>query len=175
MNATTHAHFDNATQAGVQAVVFGLRAESFALPVTMVREILDHTPAFRMPGAPEWVLGIIDVRGTSMPVIDLGLRLGLGLTEVTLATRVLVIDLPQGGTGAPVPVALLVDRVVDVCDFAPAVIERLPEVGSRWQADYARAVMRRDSGFVVLLDAGAIFGDGSDLPILAHNDSAATH
>ena len=66
------------TDAGeIQVVVFGLGDEEFALPVVSVREILDHQTAFRVPNAPVWLCGLIDVRGLSVPVVDLRQRLGL--------------------------------------------------------------------------------------------------
>ncbi len=79
----------SAARGDIQVGVFGLGEEEFALPVTAVREILDHRPAYRVPGAPAWFLGLTDVRGDSVPMIDLRVRLGLMSAETTLATRML--------------------------------------------------------------------------------------
>ncbi|WP_312490872.1 chemotaxis protein CheW [Sphingomonas sp.] len=153
----------NAARIDLQVVVFGLGDEAFALPVTAVREILDHRPAYRMPGAPAWFLGLTDVRGDSVPMIDLRVRLGLMAAETTLATRILVVDIPatQGGTSA-LALGLVVDRVLDVSTFAPDAIEQSPDIGGRWRSDQIEAILRRGSEFVALLDPARLFaaGDG---------------
>ena len=147
------------THAGgdIQVVVFGLGEEEFALPVTTVREILDHRNAYRVPHAPDWVLGLTDVRGASVPMVDLRVRLGLAPAEVTLTTRILVVDMP-GSDGAPIALGLVVDRVLDVSTFAADAIEGSPELGGRWRSQQIEAILRRGAGFVALLDPVRLFG-----------------
>jgi purine-binding chemotaxis protein CheW len=144
----------------IQAVVFRLGAELFALPVTMVREILDHRQACHMPGAPGWMLGLTDVRGQSVPIIDLRLRMGMAVQAADETTRILVVDLPDSARdGGPLVLGLVVDKVLDVADFTQSAIEDIPEFGGKWQAEYIRSVMRRSDGFVLLLDlAGVVTG-----------------
>jgi purine-binding chemotaxis protein CheW len=151
------------TKQELQVVVFGLGAERFALPVTEVREILDHRPAFRMPDAPAWLLGLTDVRGTSVPMIDLRVRLGLGAAETTLATRVLVVETPVADA-APLVLGLVVDRVLDVSRFGADAVEPSPDLGGRWRSGHVEAILRREDGFVALLDLTRIFAnDDADL------------
>ncbi|HJO66875.1 MAG TPA: chemotaxis protein CheW [Sphingomonas sanguinis] len=147
------------THAGgdIQVVVFGLGEEEFALPVTTVREILDHRNAYRVPHAPDWFLGLTDVRGTSVPMVDLRVRLGMAPAEVTLTTRILVVDMP-GSDGAPIALGLVVDRVLDVSTFAADAIEGSPELGGRWRSQQIEAILRRGAGFVALLDPVRLFG-----------------
>ena len=152
----------SAARGDIQVVVFGLGEEEFALPVTAVREILDHRPAYRVPGAPAWFLGLTDVRGDSVPMIDLRVRMGLMSAETTLATRILVVDIPstQDGTAA-LALGLVVDRVLDVSTFGPDAIEGSPDIGGRWRSDQIEAILRRGAGFVALLDPARLFaGDG---------------
>jgi purine-binding chemotaxis protein CheW len=158
----------------IQAVVFRLGEETFALPVALVREILDHTEPFHIPNAPTWLLGLTDVRGQSVPLVDLRQRLGLASAPTTLATRILVVDMaspnPRGGR---LVLGLVVDRVLDVTSFSPTDIEDMPDIGVRWRSDYIQAVMRRDNSFVVLLEpAGVLAGEG-DLASLASMNAAA--
>ncbi|KTT75208.1 chemotaxis protein CheW [Sphingomonas sanguinis] len=147
------------THAGgdIQVVVFGLGEEEFALPVTTVREILDHRNAYRVPHAPDWFLGLTDVRGASVPMVDLRVRLGLAPAEVTLTTRILVVDMP-GSDGTPIALGLVVDRVLDVSTFAADAIEGSPELGGRWRSQQIEAILRRGAGFVALLDPVRLFG-----------------
>jgi purine-binding chemotaxis protein CheW len=144
----------------IQVVVFGLGEEEFGLPVASVREILDH--AYRVPNAPAWFLGLTDVRGLSVPMVDLRVRLGLMPAEATLATRILVVDVPTPG-GEPLSLGLVVDRVLDVSTFAADSIEGSPDLGGRWRSDQIEAILRRGAGFVALLDPARLFGaEGAD-------------
>ncbi|KTT74643.1 chemotaxis protein CheW [Sphingomonas endophytica] len=148
----------------LQVVVFGLGEEEFALPVGEVREILDHRPAFRMPDAPRWLLGLTDVRGTSVPMVDLRARLGLEGADTTLSTRVLVVEVPIDG-GEPLVLGLVVDRVLDVSSFGADAIEASPDIGGRWRSEHLHAILRRGSGFIALLDLRRIFADGEAMLI----------
>ncbi len=154
--------------ADVQAVVFSLGGETFALPVGTVREILDHRAAFRMPQGPAWFAGLIDVRGEAVPMVDLRVRLGLPATDVGPATRVLVVDVPAGER--VLTLGLVVDRVIEVATFAADAVEAVPDIGIRWRSDYIDGVVRRTDGFVVLLAAGRIFSaeDGALVAALDH-------
>ncbi len=147
-------------RADVQAVVFGLDRELFALPVALVREILDLRDAFRVPEGPGWLRGLVDVRGQVVPMVDLRLRLGLAAAEATLATRILVVDVALDDR--TITLGLVVDRVLDVSAFAADTIEGAPEIGVRWPSGYIAGVVRRDGGFVLLLDAPVLFAAQAD-------------
>ena len=146
---------DRGTEA-VQAVVFALGSETFAIPVTMVREILEHRPASRVTEGPAWLLGLLDVRGVAVPMIDLHVRLGFAAVEPTVSTCVLVIEVVQDDD-RPATLGLVVDRVMDVVSFAMSEIGETPEIGVRWRVDYLTGFVRRDDGFVALLDPARLF------------------
>jgi purine-binding chemotaxis protein CheW len=76
-----------------QYVTLGVDSEVFAVPVETVQEILDMRPISRLPHAPPYLLGMIDVRGRGVPVVDLRVKLGLAPAETTLATRIVVLEL----------------------------------------------------------------------------------
>ncbi len=158
-------------EATLQAVTFGLGAESFAIPVTLVREILDHCEAFKIPNAPEWLLGITEVRGQGVPTIDLRARLGLPPGEITLTTRILVLDVPV--VGRTLTLGLVVDRVFDVSTFTAEQIEAAPDIGIRWSSEYILGVVRRPQGFVVLMDVAQIFARDADATLLSQMTAAA--
>ena len=155
----------------VQAVVFGLGREMFALPVGSVREILDHRDASAIPHGPSWLIGLTDVRDQAVPMVDLRVRLGLAAADVTLATRVLVVDVPIGGR--VLTLGLVVDRVLDVSSFAAAEIEETPDIGVRWRSEYIEGVVRRPDGFVVLLATNGIFSSEEDARVLPDVAQAA--
>ena len=134
----------------IQFVTLGLGAEVFAVPVEYVREILDYTPPSALPEGPAYLLGLTDVRGRATLTLDLRLKLGLAAVPPTLATRILVLDVPV--EGRQLALGLVADRVIEVAAFTPDEIEPAPDIGVRWRSDYMRGVVRRDTDFVVLFD-----------------------
>jgi purine-binding chemotaxis protein CheW len=141
--------------ADIQAVTFGLGAEIFAVPVALVREILDYRAPFRIPGGPDYLLGLTELRGQGITTVDLRLRLGLPLAEPTPATRILVLDVPQ--PEKTLVLGLLVDRVLEVSSFRQDQLEPAPDIGTPWPSDYIAGVVRRAEGFVVLVNIARIF------------------
>lgn len=144
-------------KAPIQVVTFGMGDEVFAVPVTMVREILDYRPAFRVPNGPAWMLGITDVRGQGVPMVDLRMRLGLAPVEPTLSTRVLIVDVMLADR--MLSLGLVVDRVIAVATFERDRLEAAPDIGLRWRSDYIAGVVREPDGFIVVIDAAEIFSN----------------
>jgi Chemotaxis signal transduction protein len=148
-----------------QFVTFSLGEEIFAVPVEVVREILDHEEPFKIPHGPDYLLGLRDVRGHGVPVIDLRLRLGMTRTEKTPHTRILVLDVPVADR--VLALGLVADRVYEVVPFYRSQVETAPDIGVRWRSDYIAGVVRRESGFVVIIDLARLFSDsGSALASL---------
>lgn len=146
-----------------QFVTFALGEELFAVPVEVVREILDHEDPFKIPHGPDYLLGLRDVRGQGVPVIDLRLRLGMTATVKTPHTRILVLDVPVADR--VLALGLVADRVFEVVPFRDEQIETAPDIGVRWRSDYIAGVVRRDKGFVVIVDLARLFSDSG--PALA--------
>lgn len=140
----------SASSPEAQYVTLGLGAETFAVPVEFVREILDYQAPFGIPEGPGWLLGLIDVRGRATPTLDLRMKLGLAPTPPTLTTRILVLDIPAGGR--VLSLGLVADRVIEVISVSADQIEPSPDIGVPWRSDYMHGVVRRESGFVVLFD-----------------------
>ncbi|MDX5365671.1 MAG: chemotaxis protein CheW [Alphaproteobacteria bacterium] len=153
-----------------QFVTFSLGEEVFAVPVAVVREILDHEEAFKIPNGPDYLLGLRDVRGQGVPTIDLRLKLGLSKTVPTSHTRVLVMDVPLDDR--QLTLGMVADRVYEVTPFRQDQIENAPDIGSRWRSDYIAGVVRRDQGFVVLVDLARLLSEG-DAALLAGAPAAA--
>ncbi len=103
------------SSAEAQYVTFALGREIFAVPVGVVREILDHEELFKIPNGPDYLMGLRDVRGQGVPTIDLRLKLGLTATEPTPNTRVLVLDIPF--EGRLLTLGMVADRVFEVAPF----------------------------------------------------------
>lgn len=151
-----------------QFVTFSLGPETFAVPVAVVREILDHEKAFHLPDGPHYLIGLRDVRGQGVPLIDLRLRLGLPASDVTTHTRVLVLDIPL--SGRLLTLGMMADRVHEVVSFRRDEVEPPPDIGRNWQPEHISGVARRGGGFVVLLDLASLLGEGD---LLTPSGSAA--
>lgn len=152
-------------KAEIQAVTFGLGAETYAVPVAFVKEILDFRDIFQIPGGPDYLLGLTELRGEGVTTIDFRLRLGLPKAAPTGSTRVLVIEIPL--EDRLLLLGLVVDRVLEVGTFRCDQIEGAPDIGTSWPSDYIAGVVRRAEGFVVLIDVQAIFSAADDASHLA--------
>lgn len=139
----------------LQVVEFGLGNEVFAIPVALVREILDYAPPSYLPNGPAHFIGLTDLRGQGVPTVDFRRRLGLPSVDPTLATRILILDvrLPD----RLLTLGVVIDRVLSVTSFEKADIEPAPDIGISWNSEYITGVVRRDTGFVVIVDAARIF------------------
>ena len=158
--------------AEIQAVTFGIGEEVFAIPVAMVREILDYQEPFRLPGTPDHVLGLISVRGEGVPTIDLRRRFGLPAQAPTPLTRILFLEVQQQGSG-PLLLGLVIDRALVVSTFARERLEPAPRIGMRWNSDYITGVVREENGFVVLIDIARILTTEDTAILSAKHDLAA--
>lgn len=136
-------------------VTFGVADELLAAPVQAVREVLAVPPLTRVPNAPPFLVGIIDVRGGSVPVIDMRRKLGLPPAEVTDSSRILVLEV--GLAGRPVVIGALADRVLEVITMDGQSLQPAPDIGVRWQSAAIAGIGRQNDHFVILLDLPAVF------------------
>lgn len=142
-------------RAGAQYVTIGLDREIFAIDVEQVREILDMCPLSRVPNAPPFMVGMIDVRGQGVPVVDLRLKLGLPAAETTEHTRIVVLEVPADER--VVVMGMVADRVIEVTSLSEHELENPPEVGVRWRSDYIKAMGRSKGAFVIIFDLSRLF------------------
>ena len=133
-----------------QYLTFGIDRERFALPIERVREVIDLRPVSRLPHAPCYVVGLIDVRGVGLLVIDLRAKFGFPPVEATNRTRVILVDAIFDGKAQGV--GLVADCVFAVSDLSGDALEPAPSIGARWRADYVVGVGREGGEFVIVLD-----------------------
>lgn len=151
--ATSRRERDAATDG--QYVTLGVDREIFAVEVEKVREILDLQPLSRVPNAPAFLVGMIDVRGLGVPVIDLRVKLGLPAAPPTPSARIVVMEVDVAGR--PTPMGLMADRVFEVAPLAATSMEPPPEIGVRWRSDYIQAIARRNGAFVIIFNLSHLF------------------
>jgi len=133
-----------------QYVTIGIDHEVFAISVEQVREILDLCPLTRLPNAPDFLAGMIDVRGQGVPVIELRRKLGLPSTTPTENTRIVVLEVQLDQR--QITLGMVADRVFEVTALDEQGMEGAPEVGVRWRSDYIQAIGRRKGAFVIVFD-----------------------
>ena len=103
-----------------------------------------------LPNAPPFLVGVIDVRGCTVPVIALRLKLGLPAASISDDTRILVLEIDV--EGRPLVVGLLADRVFEVAEFEIDGLEAAPDVGVRWKSEYIRGIGRLRGNLVIIFD-----------------------
>jgi purine-binding chemotaxis protein CheW len=147
-----------------QFVTLGIDREVFAVPVDAVLEILDMRPMFRIPEAPGYLAGLIDVRGRGVPVIDLRLKLGLPAQAANEMTRILVLEFLVGEQ--KLVLGLIADRVIEVITLDKREIQPAPAIGLQWRSDYISGVGRRNDNFVIIFALARLFSS-SDVALIS--------
>ncbi len=132
-------------------VTFRLAEEKYGINVMMVREVLKNTEIAPVPGAPFYVLGIINLRGNVVTVIDTRTRFGLPPHEADDSTRIVIVE-REGQV-----VGMMVDSVAEVADLRESEIEFAPNVGNDESAKYIQGVSNQDEELLILIDLEKLF------------------
>ncbi len=138
-----------------QYLTFKLGEEMFAIDVSQVREILDVTTITKVPRAPEFMRGVINVRGSVVPVVDLRMKFGMPGTERTKDTRIVVMEIALDGDLTTI--GTLADAVHNVMDIEPSSIEPAPKVGARWNTEFIKGIGKHNDEFIIILNVDRIF------------------
>jgi len=142
------------TQAG-QYLTFRLGQEIFAIEVAKVREVLDLAPITAIPRTPEFMSGVINLRGSVVPVVDLRLCFEMAKTESTRNTCIVVVEVVL--ENEPIVIGALADSVEEVIDLEPEQIQPPPRIGTRIRTDFIRGMGKRDTQFIMILDIDRVF------------------
>ena len=134
---------------------FILGNEEFASHVNKVLNILEMTKITEVPKAPDYMKGVINLRGTVLPVIDTRLKFGLPATEYTDETCIVVMELTLDNE--KVFVGSLVDAVVAVLELDDSEIQPPPNIGSKYRSEFITGMAKRDDNFIMILDMEKIF------------------
>ncbi len=132
-----------------------LGEEVFALGIHQVREVLDYTRVTRVPQTPDFMTGVINVRGGVVPVVDMRVKFGMSEAEKTVNTCIIIMELEL--EGEVVPVGALADSVEEVLDLEPGQIEPAPRIGTNLRTDFIKGMGKLDDYFAIILDINRIF------------------
>jgi purine-binding chemotaxis protein CheW len=145
----------NDNQAAMRALTMRLDDETFAIDAESVREILEVVPVTRVPNAPEAVFGLINVRGSVVPLADFRVLFGMARQEATEDTRIVVVEVRLDDER--LVAGLLADKVYEVVDLDGGARDPAPRVGMRWPAEFVQGIARRNDTFVIIPNVEKIF------------------
>jgi len=140
-----------------QYLTFNLADEVFAVDVGRVREILEITNITKVPQTPDFMRGVINLRGSVVPVIDMRLKFGMSETERTVNTCIVVVEVAMDGETTVL--GALADSVQEVIDMDPEQIEAAPHIGTHLNTDFIKGMGKYDNRFVMILDIDKIFSE----------------
>jgi purine-binding chemotaxis protein CheW len=150
------------TTTNTQYLTFKLGEEVFALDVAEVREILDFTTVTKVPRTPDYMRGVINLRGSVVPVMDLRLKFGMPATEQTVNSCIIVVEMNMDHD--QVVIGVLADAVQEVIDLEPEQIEPAPRIGTKLNMEFILGMGKYNGNFMMILDIDKIF-QGSDLSV----------
>lgn len=139
-----------------QYLTFKLSEEIFAVDVEKVREILELTTITKIPQTPEFMRGVINLRGSVVPVVDMRLKFGMPETERTVNTCIVVVEVACDGE--TLVLGALTDSVQEVFELEPEQIEPAPRIGTRIDTDFIQGMGKSDGQFIMILDIDRVFG-----------------
>lgn len=154
-------------------LTFTMGDEIFASNVTKVISILELTKITKIPRTPEYIRGVINLRGTVLPIIDLRLKFNFSITEFTSRTCILVLEVFVDEK--IVKVGTLVDSVQEVLEIEESEILPPPNIGSDFQSNYMEGMYRNEDSFIMILNMDMVFSSqevnfmGSDMVFAEEN------
>ena len=137
----------------LQWVTFQLENETYGINVMQVQEVLRYTEIAPVPGAPDYVLGIINLRGNVVTVIDTRSRFGLPAGDVSENSRIVIIEAEKQVIG------IMVDSVAEVVYLRSSEIDAAPAVGTEESAKFIHGVSNRDGQLLILVDLNKLLSD----------------
>src|SRR5512136_1627108 len=121
-----------------QYLTFKLADEVFALDIGKVREVLDFTTVTKVPQTPDFMRGVINLRGSVVPVVDMRLKFGMTATDKTVNTCVIIVEIAVDGESTII--GAMADSVQEVIDLEPDNIEPAPRIGTKLNTDFIRGM-----------------------------------
>ena len=138
-----------------QYLTFTLAEEMFGVDVGQVREILDYVNVTKVPQTPAFMKGVINLRGSVVPVIDMRLKFIMDEAQKTVNTCIVVLEI---NIDEEINIlGVLVDSVQEVIELEPNEIEPAPKIGTRLKTDFIRGMGKREEQFIILLNIDQIF------------------
>jgi purine-binding chemotaxis protein CheW len=146
-----------------QYLTFKLGEEMFALDIAKVREVLDFTTVMRVPRTPDFMLGVINLRGSVVPVVDLRRKFNMSVSENTVNTCIIISEVTVDGDTTVL--GCLADSVQEVIDLGPENIAPAPRIGTKLRTEFIKGMGKQNDRFVMILDIDRVFS-ADDLAVV---------
>ncbi|MBF0624193.1 MAG: chemotaxis protein CheW [Magnetococcales bacterium] len=148
-----------------QYLTFQLDDEVFAVDISKVREVLEYTNITKVPRTPDFMCGVINLRGSVVPVVDLRLKFGMSRSERTVNTCIIIVEIVQ--EDEVTEMGALADSVKEVMELEHSKIEPPPKLGTRLRSDFLKGMGKHEDQFIMLLEIDRIFST-EELSIANH-------
>lgn len=146
---------DESTATAGQFLTFTLGDEQYAVEVGKVREVLEYTEVTRVPRTRDYMMGVINLRGSVVPVVDLRRKFGLEEADQTVDTSIVVMELDIGDEA--VVLGTVADSVQEVISMHAEQIEPSPQIGTKIETEFIKGIGKQDDHFVIILDMDRVF------------------
>ncbi len=143
------------TSETIQYLTFKLGDELFGVDVSKAREVLDFSEVTNVPQMPDYMLGVINLRGSVVPVINLRRKFGMAEVEQTIDTCIIVIEVEIDGD--VIVIGAMVDAVQEVLDLTAAQIEPPPRLGTKLNTEFIKGMGNINDQFLIILDIDRVF------------------
>ncbi|MBF0518017.1 MAG: purine-binding chemotaxis protein CheW [Nitrospirae bacterium] len=146
-----------------QYLSFKLDTEVFAIEIYKVREVLEFVSVTKVPQTPAYMRGVINIRGSVIPVVDLKYKFGMAETQKTINTCVIIVEIKVNGVNTVI--GALTDSVSEVFEMESKNVEPAPSIGSHLNVESIKGMGKRCSSFIIILDIDKVFSgsEGEDL------------
>lgn len=156
-----------------QFVTFTLAGEEYAVDVFRVKEVIDPPPVTQVPNMPDYIPGVINLRGIVTPVVDLRYKLGLGKTEQTTDTRILIVQVEIDGKETPT--GIIADKVSQVTHISKEEMKSPPEMGTRIRSEFLHGMGEAsEDHFLLILDIDKVLAADEMLHVIEQAEEQET-
>lgn len=156
-----------------QFLTFLLAREEYAISILKVKEILEYDTITTVPNTPKWICGVLNLRGSVVPIVDLAQKFGRPASEVTKLSCIVIVETTIDGES--ITMGVLVDSVSQVIDLSAADIEEPPPFGTRLKIDYLEGMGRSGKKFCLILNIDNVLASEELLEVssISNNDAKA--
>ncbi|MEO5339161.1 MAG: chemotaxis protein CheW [Magnetococcus sp. MYC-9] len=138
-----------------QFLTFTLADEVFAVDIDRVKEVLEYTALTRVPRTPASMCGVINLRGSVVPVMDMRLKFGMSQSERTVNTCIIIVEVAV--EGGKTVLGAMADSVKEVMSLDPDQIDAAPKIGAKLRTDFIRGMGKQGDHFIIILDTDKVF------------------
>lgn len=154
-----------------QYLTFTLDDEVFALEISKVREVLDFSDVTKVPQMPDFMCGVINLRGNVVPVVDMRCKFGIEMTQSTVNTCIIIVEVVMEGESSVL--GALVDSVQEVLDLEPDQIEPPPRIGAKLNTEFIRGMGKHGDQFLIILNINRVFSE-DEISLLQSKDASSS-